>query len=530
MNEQFVATVEAALARAEALRAGGVLLVALSGGADSVALLSALCALRARHGLTVRAAHVEHGLRGEASLADAAFCEALCARLAVPFTCDRAGLAGGMDAPGAEARAREARYALLLARAREANADALLLAHHRDDQAETVLARLIRGSGARGLSGMRETSLRGGVRIVRPLLALSKADILAALDGAPYREDESNARPCCQRNRLRAEVLPLLAAENPRAAEHIAQSAALLALDEACLMAQAEALLDAALWAVPPLLCVRREMLAAAPPAVAVRALRAFAERGYVIVAAGGAIDSMAGGANDGANVGTDGRANVGTIDGANVDTIGHANGGETCLSGKDTLALLALLAAPNGQALNLPRGLYALSCTTHLHLLRMAGGAPVTPKPVPAPLPLAGLHALTAPRMLPFGAFSFVARPFDPAADPPPDGVTAVAVPLSALPKLAFRTARGGERITRFGAGGGKPLRRYLTDQKLDPPFRPVLPLLCAGDAVWWAAGVGAGEQTRLGGEPALLIRLACAPPWLPVPNQPASCAEIHP
>ncbi len=493
MNEQFVATVEAALARAEVLRADATLLLALSGGADSVALLYALCEVRARHGLTVRAAHVEHGLRGEASLADAAFCRALCRTLSVPFTCDHAGLAGGMEAAGAEARAREARYAMLLARVREAAADALLTAHHMDDQAETVLSRLIRGSGARGLAGMREMTVRDGVRIVRPLLSLAKADILTALDGAPYREDASNGSACCQRNRLRADVLPLLNAENPRAAEHIAQSARLLALDEDCLATQANELLSSALWNAPPLLCVRRAPLAAAPKAVAVRALRAFAELGLNAMAAEGTGD------------------------------------GEHSLSAADTLALLDLLAAPHGQSLNLPRGLCALAGTTHLHLVRMADGGPVAPAGAPAPLPLAGHAVGPSPRMLHFGTFAFILRPFEPQADPVPDGVTCVAVPLEMLPRLTLCTARGGEQFAPFGAGGGKPLRRWLTDQKLDLPFRPVLPLLCEGDAVWWAAGVGAGEQTRLTDKPAALLRLACAPPWLPAINQPMPCTFIE-
>lgn len=492
MNEQFVATVEAALARAGVLRADATLLVALSGGADSVALLYALCEARARHGLTVRAAHVEHGLRGEASLADAAFCRALCEGLSVPFTCDHAGLEGGMDAAGAEARAREARYALLLARAREANADALLTAHHMDDQAETVLSRLIRGSGARGLSGMREATVLDGVRIVRPLLSFAKADILTALGGAPYREDASNGSACCQRNRLRADVLPLLNAENPRAAAHIAQSARLLALDEDCLATQANELLSSALWNAPPLLCVRRAPLAAAPKAVSARALRAFAELGLNAMAAEGTGD------------------------------------GERSLSAGDTLALLDLLAAPHGRSLNLPRGLCSLAGATHLHLLRMAGG-PVSPGRAPAPLPLADCAVGPSPRMLHFGMFAFILRPFDPQADAAPDGVTCVAVPLDALPRLALTTARGGEQFTPFGAGGGKPLRRWLTDRKLDLPFRPVLPLLCEGDAVWWAAGLGAGEQTRLTDKPAALLRLACAPPWLPAANQPMPCTFIQ-
>ena len=185
MNEQILITVEAALRRAGVLRPEATLLIALSGGADSVALLRTVSALGKRYGFSTRAAHVEHGLRGEASAEDARFCERLCAEMGVPFTLDRANLSGGMAAPGAEARAREVRYRLLLGRARECGADALLLAHHLDDQAETVLSHLVRGSGTRGLGGMREASRVNGVLLVRPLLKLSKADLLASLNGAP---------------------------------------------------------------------------------------------------------------------------------------------------------------------------------------------------------------------------------------------------------------------------------------------------------------------------------------------------------
>ncbi|MDD3214259.1 MAG: tRNA lysidine(34) synthetase TilS, partial [Eubacteriales bacterium] len=281
MDEQILTAVETALNRAGLLRRGAVLLVALSGGADSVLLLRTVCALSEKHGFTVRAAHVEHGLRGESSLRDAEFCERLCKTLGVPFTCDHASLAGSMADAGAEARARDARYALLLARAK--GADALLLAHHQDDQAETVLAHLLRGSGARGLGGMRPVSRRDGVTVVRPLLDISKHAILTALGGLPYCEDESNALPCCQRNRLRTEAMPLLTRENPRAAAHMAQSAALLRMDDDYLQSLADARLNEALLDTPPFFCVRKAPLLSAPEAVAVRALRTAAERAMAL-------------------------------------------------------------------------------------------------------------------------------------------------------------------------------------------------------------------------------------------------------
>ena len=580
MNEKFVAGVESALARAGVLHAGATWLAALSGGADSVALLHALCVLRARHGAQLCAAHVEHGLRGEPALADMRFCAALCARLQVPLTVDHAQLPGGMDSPGAEARARDARYRLLLARAQDLGA-ALLLAHHRDDQAETVLAHLIRGSGARGLRGMQEACRREGVLLLRPLLGTGRAAILAALDGEPYCIDETNLAPLCQRNRLRGQVMPLLAAENPRAAEHIAQSAALLAMDDAYLQTLADALLAHALLDAPPLLCLPKAPLLAAPLPVAVRALRDFAQRGM-----------------------------------ARLALAGHS-AQELALSAADTLALHAQLSAPWGTALNLPHALCALAGKTHLHLVRMENGAPLTPAAPSEPLALAciaaemadGAHGVepaqtrllartqqdtaanaqatgranaqtpvsknaqvlarasiqateranvqatvpasaqasalasaqakwtdvtrrqaslpdeppappappARPLMLAFGQTKFQVSYFHPQAEPMPDGQAAVCVPLALLGQCTLRTALPGDSIHPFGAPGGKPLRRYLTDRKVDAPFRPLIPLLCRQGDVLWAAGVGAAEATRAGQTPMVRIALVQPLPWMP-------------
>ncbi len=493
MNEQFVAKVEAALQSAGVLHAGGTLLLALSGGADSVALLYALCALREKYAVRVCAAHVEHGLRGEASLADARFCEALCARLAVPCTVDHAALSGGMDAAGTEEHAREARYRLLLARAGACKADALVLAHHQDDQAETVLAHLVRGSGARGLGGMRMVSVRAGVTLVRPMLSISKAMILEALADAPYRMDESNASPLCQRNRLRLQVLPLLCADNPRAAAHIAQSAALLTMDDDYLQTRADALLEATLLDAPPFYCLVKAPLLAAAPAITVRVLRTFAAAG---------VARMAGAA---------------------------AQAGEHMPSADESLALLALLGAPQGSTLNLTHGLCALAGKSHVHLLRMAGGAPLCPVITPSPVGLEGFSKSghkgdlkadgAVPFMVEWLGMAFAIRRFDPKVDTPPDGLRSVVIPLPLLARCQLRTARAGDRIMPFGAKGGKLLRRYLTDHKVDAPFRPMIPLVCAGAEVLWVAGIGAAEQTRLTDAPGMLLTVQGSLPWLTEP-----------
>lgn len=213
------------------LAQGRRLCVGLSGGRDSVVLLDALVA--AGLDAELSAIHVHHGLSPHAG-AWADFCAALCARLGVPLRIVRVAVAraGGC---GLEAAARQARYAAY----RTVAADWLALAHHRDDQAETVLLNLLRGAGVSGLAAMpAERELPGGPRLVRPLLERPAADLQAwaARRGLGWVEDESNRDTTLRRNHLRHRILPALAAVFPdpagslaRGAGHCAEAAGLLA-------------------------------------------------------------------------------------------------------------------------------------------------------------------------------------------------------------------------------------------------------------------------------------------------------------
>lgn len=209
--------------------------VGVSGGADSVCLLLLLQEYRKRVPFSVQAVHVEHGIRGEESREDAEFTRKLCERLGVScHICE-------VDVPGyarehrmgLEEAARSLRYDCFRRVAGESSAAVkkLALAHHADDNAETVLFQLARGSGVRGLGGicmMRE--LTGGVTVVRPLLGVTRAQIEGYLreQGANWRTDATNEDTGYSRNRIRHNVLPELLKVNGRAVEHIAQSAAQL--------------------------------------------------------------------------------------------------------------------------------------------------------------------------------------------------------------------------------------------------------------------------------------------------------------
>jgi tRNA(Ile)-lysidine synthase len=227
------------------LKPGTRLAVALSGGADSVALLRALAARRQELGLVLHAAHLHHGLRGEEADGDLEFCRELAAMLEIPFhevRVDaaqeaRADAKTGKPAETIEEGARRLRYAWFRQLMVSGEVDAVVTAHTLDDQAETVLAKFLRGAWTEGLAGISpklESPECGGV-ILRPLLATKRSEIEAYLNalGQPWREDSSNRNLTFTRNRIRHELLPLLEGWNPRLREHMAQMAELAHGEEA---------------------------------------------------------------------------------------------------------------------------------------------------------------------------------------------------------------------------------------------------------------------------------------------------------
>ncbi|HVR69845.1 MAG TPA: tRNA lysidine(34) synthetase TilS, partial [Vicinamibacteria bacterium] len=266
--------VAAAVKRAGGPAAGQTVVVALSGGADSVALLDALTRLAPGGGWRVVAAHLDHRLR-RGSASDAAFCRRLCRERGVPLRAGRADVRARArrDGGGVEEAARLERYAFLR-RVKEGEGAALIaLAHTRDDQAETFLLRLLRGSGRAGLACMRLRS----ADLVRPLLAVGRAEVVAHLRerGLPWREDPTNADTALRRNRVRAELLPYLEQRfNPAVRVALARSAGVLA-DETDVLEDLAARLEARARAgAAYTLALSRPVLRAAPRALARLALR----------------------------------------------------------------------------------------------------------------------------------------------------------------------------------------------------------------------------------------------------------------
>ncbi|MCL2545509.1 MAG: tRNA lysidine(34) synthetase TilS [Clostridia bacterium] len=412
---------------------GSRVLVAVSGGADSVALLRLFCAVRAQRSLAVHAAHLDHRMRGPASAEDARFVSALCASLKVPCIVearDVPALALALKT-GPEDAARQARYAFLEEARAGAGARYVALAHHLEDQAETVLLRMARGCGLAGLTGMR--GARGAY--IRPLLGERRQALRGYLRdiGQGWREDETNADPAYARNLLRRQAMPALEALNPNLAQTLAGMAGRLAVDEDCLHGLARGLLSCK--PLPYGLCVRAGPLLGAHEALRRRALMAAWAQG------GGAPER---------------------------------------LQAPQVEALSALLGLPTGESCNLPAGWRALRGREHLHLL-----APECPPDSPegqgVPLRLEG------ETRWPGGALR--ARPAAPGEHG--DGLRAQVLDGDALQGAAVRFRRPGDRFRPLGAAGSQPLKQTLIDRGIDRPFRGLIPMVASGSRALWLIGL---------------------------------------
>ncbi len=228
------------------LTPGDRVVVAVSGGADSVALLQMLVAWRDHLDLTLAVAHVDHGLRGEESLEDAVFVEQLTGQLGLPFFLKRLHLKSCLrkrKGESLQAVAREKRYTQLQAVTREWGGTKVATGHTQDDQAETVLLSMLRGAGLAGLSGMpsqREPC------VIRPLLTVSRSAILSYLDEkrCVFRVDSTNDNPKYTRNRLRRELIPLLKTFNPNVVGVLSRQAVILREEHRYLDEAAKAALE----------------------------------------------------------------------------------------------------------------------------------------------------------------------------------------------------------------------------------------------------------------------------------------------
>jgi tRNA(Ile)-lysidine synthase len=241
MEEDLASRVRTAVQSQKLMRPGDRVAVAVSGGADSVALLLLLLEMRSELGIVVSVAHFNHKLRGKASDKDEKFVAELAAKHTLPFHLERADVAARArrEKANLEDTARRARYEFFGSLVRNGHASRIAVAHTADDQAETVLAHIMRGTGLAGLGGIHPTVRE----VVRPLLEVRRAELRAYLriKKQTWREDATNLDVRRTRARIRRRLIPLLEKEfQPQAVRHLIVLAELAREDEACLEALTE--------------------------------------------------------------------------------------------------------------------------------------------------------------------------------------------------------------------------------------------------------------------------------------------------
>lgn len=280
--------VHRAILECGAFAGGGLVIVAVSGGCDSVALLHVLQQLRAHLGITLRIASLNHSLRGDEGRRDLAFVVDLAERWQIPYT------AGEADVPqlsrdwgiGIEEAARRARYNFLAQVASGAGAERVAVGHHAGDQAETLLMRLARGTGIRGLRGMRSAGpmpYHPQLHLIRPLLTVSRAQLEAycRLHSLPFRHDESNDDRSYARNYVRHTLMDLLRQLNPDVTGALGRLAEAAATDEDFIESQFEATVLPYVQVSSDRWRINRERLFALHPALQ----RRFLQRSFQMLA-----------------------------------------------------------------------------------------------------------------------------------------------------------------------------------------------------------------------------------------------------
>jgi tRNA(Ile)-lysidine synthase len=427
---------------------GARVLVALSGGADSVALLHILRVLERRGALRVAGiGHLNHGLRGAESDGDERFCRDLAAREALPVEVGYADIAQLARSSGRsiEDAARAARYAFLLSAADRLGAEVVAVGHSLDDQAETVLLRLIRGAGPRGLAGIRP---KAG-RIVRPLLDITRDELrrYAAAHALVFRDDASNADVTIPRNRIRLDLMPHLEQYSPAIASVLARQAEVAREDEAYLSGQANEAYAVVVSHTAAGLDLDAAGLSGLPRAIAARVARLALEH-----AASGRF-----------------------VAAAHIDCV------------------LSLAAAADGASAALP------GCIATRRGGRIVFGSPDGPpfsNALRQPLPVPGEVALPG--------WLVSAEELDASPEggiPPARGATVVLAAQLLRGPLAVRTRRRGDRFRPLGMGGRRrKLQDFLVDRKIARAERDSLPLVVdRDDRIVWVVGQTVAEDFRV-------------------------------
>ena len=423
------------------------LLVAVSGGPDSLALLSILGALRQQYPLRLHVAHLNHGLRGPEAEEDARYVQEVSSRLGVPLTIESADVGSFRlrHRLSWEAAAREVRYSFLSRTAKAVGASVVALGHTADDQAETVLLHLLRGTGLQGLRGMlpfsrwRSSDGFQKIALARPLLEVTRRETEAfcLASGLTPRYDSSNLEDRFTRNRIRRELIPLLKQHNPSIQKALVRLAQTVSRDLAYIDEAVQEAWPGIVSAEPWGLRLRRDAFLALHPSLQAHLLRRAWEE------------------LKGETAGL---------------TFVHMEG------------MLELTKKAAGGSLSLGR---ELRFYTGRQDLLLATAAPSTPGP-----PLEET-ALPIPGEACTGGWSFTARPLDAPAQLTNGDPYRACLDLAALGQRAkVRSRRDGDRFQPLGMDGTKKLKEFMIDAHIPRHWRDSVPLLVGEKGVAWVIG----------------------------------------
>jgi tRNA(Ile)-lysidine synthase len=469
-DSSLLAAVHAAIDAQHLFPDSGVVVIGVSGGLDSVCLLhllKTLCESGGPYaGIRLHVAHLDHGLRGEASRADAAFVADLAAQWGIPCTLGQADVAAQARERrrSVEDAARQARYSFLRRVAHEVGATRIAVAHHADDQVETLVMHWLRGSGLAGLAGMRSLE----EDIIRPFLRISRAELerYSEQHQLPFREDASNQDRRFLRNRIRHDLLPVLERYNPNLRETLLRNAAVLAEEDAYIQGQVDAC-----W---PEVMVREERTCLEGDVQAYRRLPV-ALRHHVLLRAGLRV-----------------------------------SGGETHLERRHVEAGDALLREAGSGTLHLPAqlrlsriyGRFRLDYATAPGSVDVPTGVLVQQHPL-VPLATPGEAQLPGSRWL------VRTQVLEGQSSPPPGFEFGSAGgrwgymdldAVSAYQPLSVRTRRPGDRFRVLGMTSEKKLQDVMVDAKIPRAERDGLPLVCGADGrILWVAGYQIGDVVKL-------------------------------
>ena len=436
-----------------------LLVVAVSGGPDSLSLLHALHKLSGDDGPRLHCAHLDHGLRGAASTVDAAFVADQCHSLGIPLTSEAVDVEEirALRRLSIETAAREVRYEFLSRVVRAQGARAVVLGHTADDQAETILMNIVRGSGLAGLQGMRPSSKRviGGTEllVLRPLLAIGKRDTLGfcrAL-GLEPRLDKTNLSTAATRNMLRLEAIPLLERLNPAVREALLRLSRNATQGVAHLDHEADEAWDDMARHELSVVTLRKASLAAMDPAVRAHLLR------RAVLEAKGDLDRL---------------------------DHGHIE------------HMAQLVSGPAGRSLDLPGGL--LFSVDFEDVTFSIGGT------VPVPATIDGDHDIAVPgetRVEPWNISARVMNriEWERAAEKPTSDANVAYLSFAAMRDIQVRSRRAGDRFQPLGLSGHKKLQDFMVDSHVPRETRDATPLVIAGGRIAWVVGWRIAEWARV-------------------------------